>query len=58
MGKYDESTRDAFAEAFERDGFVLLRDHFPRATLEAWSDAFAPLLATAYRSRARSIDER
>ncbi|KXU92467.1 phytanoyl-CoA dioxygenase [Caballeronia megalochromosomata] len=44
MAKYDESTRDALAEAFERDGFVLLRDHFPRATLDAWRDAFAPLL--------------
>ena len=44
MGRYDESTRDALANAFERDGFVLLRDHFPRATIEAWRDAFAPLL--------------
>ncbi|SAK43578.1 Kanamycin B dioxygenase [Caballeronia pedi] len=44
MGRYDEGTRDALAEAFERDGFVLLRGHFPRATLEAWRDAFAPLL--------------
>ncbi|SAK44112.1 Kanamycin B dioxygenase [Caballeronia hypogeia] len=45
MGKYDEGARDALAEAFERDGFVLLREHFPRAKIEAWRDAFAPLLA-------------
>ena len=44
MGKYEESARDALAGAFEADGFVMLRDHFPRATLEAWRDAFAPLL--------------
>lgn len=44
MSKYDESTRDALAEAFERDGFVLLRDHFPRAVIEAWRAAFEPLL--------------
>ncbi|SAL44117.1 Kanamycin B dioxygenase [Caballeronia peredens] len=44
MGKYDESTRDALAGAFERDGFVMLRDHFPRAMLDAWRAAFAPLL--------------
>ncbi|MDR5740767.1 phytanoyl-CoA dioxygenase family protein [Caballeronia sp. LZ019] len=45
MGRYDESTRDALARAFEQDGFVLLRDHFDRAKLEAWRDAFAPLFA-------------
>jgi ectoine hydroxylase-related dioxygenase (phytanoyl-CoA dioxygenase family) len=45
MAKYDESTRDALAEAFNRDGFVMLRDHFPLATIEAWRAAFSPLLA-------------
>ncbi|MDR5773984.1 phytanoyl-CoA dioxygenase family protein [Caballeronia sp. LP006] len=45
MGRYDESARDALAQDFERDGFVLLREHFPRATIEAWRDAFMPLLA-------------
>jgi ectoine hydroxylase-related dioxygenase (phytanoyl-CoA dioxygenase family) len=45
MGQYDESARDALAQDFERDGFVLLREHFARATIEAWRDAFTPLLA-------------
>jgi ectoine hydroxylase-related dioxygenase (phytanoyl-CoA dioxygenase family) len=45
MARYDESARDALAAAFERDGFVLLPEHFPRATLEAWRAAFEPLFA-------------
>src|SRR4051812_14651356 len=44
MGRYDESMRDALAEAFKRDGFLLLHDHLPRATIQAWRDAFLPLL--------------
>ncbi len=34
------------AAAFERDGFVVLRDHFDRARLRAWRAAFQPLLDT------------
>jgi ectoine hydroxylase-related dioxygenase (phytanoyl-CoA dioxygenase family) len=45
MGRYDESTRDALAASFERDGFVVLREHFPRARMQAWREAFEPLLA-------------
>ena len=43
MARYDERARDALAEYFERDGFVLLPNHFPRATLDAWLAAFVPL---------------
>jgi ectoine hydroxylase-related dioxygenase (phytanoyl-CoA dioxygenase family) len=43
MARYDERARDALAEDFDRDGFVLLPGHFPRTTLEAWRAAFAPL---------------
>jgi ectoine hydroxylase-related dioxygenase (phytanoyl-CoA dioxygenase family) len=45
MGRYDESTRDALAATFERDGFVMLRGHFPRALMEQWRDALMPLFA-------------
>src|SRR5476651_1599393 len=45
MARYDERARDALAENFDRDGFVLLPSHFSRATLEAWRAAFAPLFA-------------
>jgi ectoine hydroxylase-related dioxygenase (phytanoyl-CoA dioxygenase family) len=44
MGRYDESELDALAASFERDGFLMLREHFPRATIEAWREAFMPLL--------------
>jgi hypothetical protein len=43
MARYDERARDALAEDFDRDGFVLLPNHFPSATLEAWRAAFTPL---------------
>jgi ectoine hydroxylase-related dioxygenase (phytanoyl-CoA dioxygenase family) len=35
---------DAYATAFNRDGMVLLKQHFPKATLAAWRAAFEPLL--------------
>ena len=44
MARYDDSARDALAAAFERDGFVMLPGHFPRATMDAWRSAFEPLL--------------
>ncbi|CAH2797481.1 MAG: hypothetical protein CBCREVIR_1814 [Candidatus Burkholderia crenata] len=40
MARYDERARDALAEDFERDGFVLLPSHFQRAVLDAWRAAF------------------
>lgn len=43
--RFDSSTHDALAETFNRDGMVLLRNHFSRAKLEAWRAAFEPLLA-------------
>jgi ectoine hydroxylase-related dioxygenase (phytanoyl-CoA dioxygenase family) len=45
MARYDENARDALAAEFGRDGFVVLRGHFPRATIDAWRAAFAPLFA-------------
>ncbi|WNC94505.1 phytanoyl-CoA dioxygenase family protein [Paraburkholderia sp. FT54] len=33
-----------YAATFERDGMVVLKQHFPKATLNAWRDAFEPLL--------------
>lgn len=42
--RLDTKTHDALAEQFNRDGMVLLRNHFPPDTLRAWRDAFQPLL--------------
>lgn len=44
MAQYTAQQHDEFASTFERDGMVLLKQHFPRETLTAWRDAFAPLL--------------
>lgn len=43
-GRYTEAEQDGFAQAVLRDGFCLLPEHFPKATLEQWRAAFAPLL--------------
>lgn len=42
--RYDESERRAIALAFERDGFVVLREHFDPAAVAVWRKAFMPLL--------------
>lgn len=44
MARYSPEEHKAFAEAFERDGMVVLREHFPRETLACWREAFEPLL--------------
>lgn len=43
--RFDPPTLDALAAAFNRDGMVILRNHFAPETLRAWRAAFAPLLA-------------
>lgn len=53
MARYNEQTLDALAQDFERDGFVLLPDHFPRATLDAWRATFDGLF-TPHADAAKS----
>ena len=36
---------DSHVETFNRDGMVMLRNHFAPEVLTAWREAFAPLLA-------------
>ena len=43
-GKYSEQEIEKFAQSALADGFCVLRDHFPKETLEAWREAFTPLL--------------
>ena len=40
---YTPAEHDAFARDFNRDGLVMLKNHFPRAKLERWRDAFLPI---------------
>ncbi|AWK89452.1 phytanoyl-CoA dioxygenase family protein [Azospirillum thermophilum] len=42
-GRYDSATLDALAETVRRDSYVVLKDHLPKATLQAWREAFQPL---------------
>jgi hypothetical protein len=50
MGRYRPHEIAELVDAARRDGFCLLRDHVPAATVRAWADAFAPLLE-AYVAR-------
>lgn len=42
--RYTSAQHDAFADAFNRDSLVVLRDHIPRQKLRHWREAFQPLL--------------
>jgi ectoine hydroxylase-related dioxygenase (phytanoyl-CoA dioxygenase family) len=44
MAKYTESDHRRIADEVLRDGFAIVRDHFPRAKMEVWRNAFMPLL--------------
>jgi hypothetical protein len=41
--RYTAEQHDAFAHEFNRDGLVVLQEHFPRETLARWRAAFQPL---------------
>ena len=43
--RYSAAQHDAFAQAFNRDSIVVLRDHLDRDVLRDWARAFAPMLA-------------
>lgn len=40
-----DDVREAVVQEFLREGFVVLRDYFPAAKLEAWRRSFLPLMA-------------
>jgi len=44
--RYSQTEIEAFTQTVLADGFCILRDHFRRATLERWREAFGPLLET------------
>jgi len=44
MSRYTEKEIESLTAAALRDGFCVLREHFSRATLERWREAFLPLL--------------
>jgi ectoine hydroxylase-related dioxygenase (phytanoyl-CoA dioxygenase family) len=42
--RYSQSEIESLAESALRDGHCILREHFPKATLKVWREAFMPLL--------------
>jgi hypothetical protein len=44
-GRYSQSETESFARRVIEDGFCVLPGHFAREKMEAWREAFAPLLA-------------
>jgi ectoine hydroxylase-related dioxygenase (phytanoyl-CoA dioxygenase family) len=55
MPRFSAEQLDEHAATFERDGMVILRRHFPKSTLLAWRDAFAPLLDERIASKATAV---
>ncbi|MGF6673690.1 phytanoyl-CoA dioxygenase family protein [Paraburkholderia tuberum] len=55
MGRFSTEQLDNYAVTFERDGMVVLRQHFPKTTLLAWRDAFAPLLQQQIAAQATAV---
>ena len=45
MGRYGETEIQEFVGRVLEDGFCVLREHFERGKMEAWREAFAPLLS-------------
>ncbi len=44
MSKYATTDHQRFADDAKRDGYVVLRGHFPIQTLDRWNTVFLPLL--------------
>lgn len=53
--RYSTEEHDAYASAFERDGMVVLKQHFPKATLANWRTAFDSLLAQRLQDQATAV---
>lgn len=44
VSRYNEGCIEALAQSVIKDGFCILRDHFPNSILKTWREAFTPLL--------------
>jgi hypothetical protein len=43
--RYSQTEIESFVHEALRDGFCVLREHYPAATLKSWGESFAPLLS-------------
>jgi ectoine hydroxylase-related dioxygenase (phytanoyl-CoA dioxygenase family) len=55
MVRYSDDEHDAYAQSFERDGIVVLKQHFPKETLSRWRGAFDRLLAQRLARNATAV---
>ena len=55
--RFNQKEIECFTDAVIKDGFCILRDHFSRATLDTWREAFLPLLE-AHVSREDKLENR
>jgi hypothetical protein len=44
MGRYEQSEIESFTRSVLDDGYCILRGQFPADALDAWREAFAPML--------------
>ncbi|MEM5383849.1 phytanoyl-CoA dioxygenase family protein [Paraburkholderia phymatum] len=55
MSRYTTTEIDSLAQQFDRDGMVILRQHFPKETLCRWQEAFDALLDERIQSNATAV---
>jgi ectoine hydroxylase-related dioxygenase (phytanoyl-CoA dioxygenase family) len=55
MQRYTPEELDEFAQTFERDGLVILKQLFPKEILEAWRSAFDPMLEARVASGTTAV---
>ena len=54
INRFDNSEILSFTNEVKRDGFCVLKNHFPKEKLEKWREAFAPLLAEHIENRGQT----
>jgi hypothetical protein len=57
VNSFQQTAIEQFTEDFMRDGFCVLRGHFPKAKMQVWQERFAPLL-TAHIEREGNLKNR
>ncbi len=55
VNRYTDDEHEQFARDFERDGLVVLKQHFSQDTLHKWQAAFRPLLAARIANQATAV---
>jgi len=54
MPRYNPAQHQQFIDDFNRDGFVVLKNHYDTQRVEQWARAFKPLLAATLEDPAQT----